>query len=63
MHSHLLACKVPLVAAAMMGHADVVELLLKEGHKPDSVGANGASPLMIAASLGHLDVMVALLAG
>ena len=46
-----------------MGHADVVELLLQEGHAPDGVGANGATPLMVAASLGHVGVMDILIAG
>jgi hypothetical protein len=34
---------VPLVAAAMMGHADVVALLLREGAAVDATGANGAA--------------------
>ena len=51
----------PLIAAAMMGHADIVGLLLHEGHDPQTVGANGATALMVAASMGHLltiDVLI-----
>ena len=45
------------VAAAMMGHADIVGLLLREGHDSEVTGANGATSLMVAASMGHLLVM------
>lgn len=51
----------PLVTAAMMGHHDVVRLLLDEGADVEKAGMNGATPLMIAASMGHLEVMRLLL--
>ena len=51
----------PLITAAMMGHADVVKLLLDEGAEVEKVGINGATALMIAASMGHVEVMKLLL--
>ena len=51
----------PLITAAMMGHADVVKLLLEEGAEPNKAGMNGATALQIAASMGHLEVMAMLL--
>ena len=51
----------PLITASMMGHADVVKLLLDEGADVEKVGINGATALMIAASMGHVDVMKLLL--
>jgi ankyrin repeat protein len=43
----------PLITAAMMGHADVVRILLEQEADPEKVGLNGASALMIASSMGR----------
>ena len=53
----------PLHAAAAMGQAEVVALLLAEGAAADAVGSSGATALMVAASMGHVEVALALLAG
>ena len=39
----------------MMGHWDIVEVLLREGHAPDVTGTNGATALMVAAQSGNLE--------
>jgi ankyrin repeat protein len=51
----------PLITASMMGHTEVVKVLLDENADVEATGTNGATALMIAASMGHLEVMQALL--
>lgn len=46
----------PLITATMMGHVEVVKLLLGEGAETEKVGINGATALHIAASMGHVEV-------
>ena len=43
--------------ACLANQPDIVALLLREGHDPESMGANGATSLMLAASVGHLHVI------
>jgi ankyrin repeat protein len=46
--------KTPLIAAAELGHTDIVRLLLLHGAEPNVVDAkNGFSPLMLASRQGH----------
>ena len=53
----------PLITAAMMGHADVVAILLEQGADPAKAGLNGVNALHVAASMGHVEVMALLLDG
>jgi hypothetical protein len=52
----------PLQTAAMFGHAEVAEVLLKAGHAVDAVDEEGNTPLMEAAGRGKVDVVRMLLA-
>ena len=47
----------------MMGHTDVVKLLLENGADPEKVGINGATPLHSAAFGGHSAVAALLESG
>jgi hypothetical protein len=47
----------PLLMAATMGHAPVMEMLLAAGANAEHVGHQGATALMVAASFGHVDVV------
>lgn len=48
--------------AAQMGHAEIVEMLLKDGSDVNAVGINGDRPLHLAAQGGRDDVIKVLLA-
>ena len=52
----------PLFMAARCGHANVVELLLDNGAKPNMANVAGDTPLLMAAYYGHKDVLELLLA-
>eukprot|EP01065_Artemidia_motanka_P037588 TRINITY_DN4634_c1_g1_i1.p1 TRINITY_DN4634_c1_g1~~TRINITY_DN4634_c1_g1_i1.p1 ORF type:complete len:285 (+),score=77.13 TRINITY_DN4634_c1_g1_i1:75-857(+) len=47
--------------ASGLGHAEVVEVLLRSGARPDEVDHFGRTPVMLAAALGRKDVLVCLL--
>ena len=51
----------PLFMAARCGHANVVELLLDNGAKPNMANIEGDNPLIMAAYYGHKDVLQLLL--
>lgn len=53
--------RTPLFAAASMGHADVVGLLLFWGAYVDSIDAEGRTVLSIAAAQGSVEVVQQLL--
>lgn len=53
--------RTPLFAAASMGHADVVSLLLFWGAYVDSIDAEGRTVLAIAATQGSVEVVRQLL--
>ena len=50
-----------MAAAALMGHTEVVEALLRLGCDPNAPGPTGATALMLAAWQGHADAVAALL--
>ena len=51
----------PLHLAASGGHADIVELLLKEGIPVNAIGKDNNTPLHLAANNGHSDIVELLL--
>jgi len=52
-----------LSAAAAAGRTDTVELLLKSGAYPESLGEAQSTPLILASKYGHVATVKALLAG
>lgn len=51
----------PLLAAAIRGHLEVVELLIRAGADVNAASASGRTPVALAADLGRVDVLVAFL--
>jgi uncharacterized protein len=52
----------PLLLASQLGHAAVIEVLVKAGGDPKSAAASGATALMLASATGRVDAVKALLA-
>jgi uncharacterized protein len=51
----------PLLLASQMGHAPVIDLLVKAGADAKSASANGATALMLASASGRVDAVKALI--
>jgi uncharacterized protein len=51
----------PLLLASQLGHAGVIEALVKSGADPTSPAGSGATPLMLASATGRVDAVKALL--
>src|SRR5687768_6322480 len=51
----------PLIMAAQVGNAKMIDLLLTSGADPKVATTNGTTPLMLAASAGHADAVRLLL--
>ena len=51
-----------LLVACRWGDLIQVDILLRQGHSPDSPGEQGFRPLHVASAMGHLEVVVRLLA-
>lgn len=54
---------VPVIVAAMEGHADCLRMLLKAGAIVDAVGQTGETAAMWAAIAGHQDCLALLITG
>jgi uncharacterized protein len=51
----------PLLLASQMGHAPVIDLLVKAGADAKNASANGATALMLASASGRVDAVKALI--